>query len=307
MRATNHDRSCNTRDEGGSIHAPLHGTAGKRAGQRMTAHAPSGGTPKDWDADIYHRVSDPQLTWGLELLESVPLRAGETVIDAGCGSGRVTAALLARLSDIRVIAVDVSPSMIQAARTTLGAHATRAACVQADATALPFSSAAEVVFSSATFHWIRDHPALFASIRGALKVGGHLAAQYGGGPNLRRFRERCAQLVGQPPFAAVFADWAEPWRFSTPEETAALLRQGGFVDIHCDLFPRPVIHPDAGRYRQFIEHVICGPYLERLPDSDLRERFLWTLTTTAASDDPPFALDYWRLNVFARKPAHARP
>ena len=66
-------------------------------------------TPRDWDAATYDRVSDVQVEWAREVLDRLPLRGDETVLDAGCGSGRVTAMLLERLPNGHVVAVDGAP------------------------------------------------------------------------------------------------------------------------------------------------------------------------------------------------------
>ena len=58
--------------------------------------------PREWDAETYDAVSDPQYEWGIEVLERLELRGDETVLDAGCGSGRVTAELVERLPEGRV-------------------------------------------------------------------------------------------------------------------------------------------------------------------------------------------------------------
>ena len=75
--------------------------------------------PVDWDAATYHRVADNQEEWGREVLDRLELKGDETVLDAGCGSGRVTRLLLERLPEGRVIGVDAAPSMIEEARANL--------------------------------------------------------------------------------------------------------------------------------------------------------------------------------------------
>lgn len=72
--------------------------------------------PGDWNATKYDRVADPQTRWGAEVLERLPLAGDETVLDAGCGTGRVTELLLARLPRGRVVALDFSSAMLAQAR-----------------------------------------------------------------------------------------------------------------------------------------------------------------------------------------------
>ena len=255
----------------------------------------------DWDARSYHAVSDPQFSWGLRVLERLELSGSETVLDVGCGSGRLTARLVARVPRGGVVALDVSESMLAAARETLADERLPVALVRADATRLPFAGALDAVFSTATFHWVLDHDALFASIFSALRPGGRLVAQCGGGPNLARARERAGALMRAAEFAPWFADWRSPWKYATAEETTARLRAAGFVEVSADLESAPATFPDVVAFRAFTTTVILRPYLARLPE-ERRAAFVHAFAELAARDDPPLTLDYWRLNISARRP-----
>src|SRR5215218_10706344 len=127
------------------------------------------GPHRDWDGATYDRIADPMTRWGTGVLERLPLAGDETVLDAGCGSGRVTERLLERLPRGRVIAADASESMIEKAREKLG---DRVDYLVADLTELELSEPVDVVFSTATFHWISDHDRLFARLHAALVPGG---------------------------------------------------------------------------------------------------------------------------------------
>jgi len=74
---------------------------------------------RDWDGAAYDRISAPQEALGRAVLSRMRLRGDETVLDAGCGSGRVTEALIERLPQGRAIAVDASPSMVEQAQQRL--------------------------------------------------------------------------------------------------------------------------------------------------------------------------------------------
>ena len=258
---------------------------------------------REWNAGVYHRVSNPHLEWGLPVLDRLPLAGDETVLDIGCGTGRLTEKLLDRLPRGHAIGVDVSTNMLTVARDYLRPKFTsRIQFVFADAAALPFNARADAAFSTATFHWVLDHPRLFRSIYTALGPGGRLVAQCGGGPNLARVKDRCRAILAEPPFAAYFSGWAEPWEYADAETTERRLAAAGFVDVHTRVEPAPVVQPDGAAYKEFVTTVICRPYLAQLPDAALRDRFIDELTRRAASTDPPFELDYWRLNIDAVKP-----
>jgi len=257
----------------------------------------------EWNATSYHKVSGPQTGWGQKVLARLNLRGDERAIDAGCGSGRLTTALTERLPHGRLVAIDRSRNMLVTARANLRpVFGSRVAFVQVSLPDLPFNNAADLVFSTATFHWVRDHAALFAGILGALRRGGRLHAQCGGGPNLARAHELAERVMHAPPFATYFTDWPGPWEFADAEVTAARLGAAGFVDIETSLEETPTTLATEADYREFVTTVIYHPHLERLPSASLKQAFIDRVTGLSAADDPPFTLDYWRLNMAARKP-----
>jgi trans-aconitate 2-methyltransferase len=257
---------------------------------------------REWNAETYHRVSNPQFDWGTVVLARLPLDGGECVLDVGCGTGRLTEQLLARLPHGRVIGIDQSSNMVSVAREYLKRHGDRLQLLVADAAALPIREEADAVFSTATFHWVLDHPRLFRSLHDALKPGGRLVAQCGGARNLARIRHRTDGLRRDAQFALHFTKWSEPWEFADAETTARRLAEAGFEEIQTSVEPSPVVFPDAETFRTFVTNVICRPHLARLHDAATKNAFIDQLTQLAANDDPPFELDYWRLNLSARRP-----
>jgi SAM-dependent methyltransferase len=261
----------------------------------------------DWDAGAYHRLSEPQLAWGRDVLARLELRGDETAADVGCGTGRLTAQLQDRLPRGRVIAVDSSDAMLDQARAYLREEGgTRlkprtTTLVRADAAALPFSRALDLVFSTATFHWVNDHDRLFASVYRALRPGGRLVAQCGGGPNLRRLLERADALMHRPDFAPHFAGWRAPWNFADADTTRRRLETAGFVGVVTALYPAPVSFDTSETYRAFLKTVCVRHHVARLPP-ELQGAFTAQLSAEAVRDDPPLTLDYWRLDMTASVP-----
>jgi trans-aconitate 2-methyltransferase len=238
------------------------------------------------------------------VLDRLPLRGDETAIDAGCGTGRLTELLLERLPAGGVLAIDRSANMLAQAEAHLRPRfGDRVRFLQADLGALDLAETADAVFSTATFHWLPDHGNLFASLYRALRPGGRLVAQCGGGPNIARLRTRMAPLMEREDFAPFFAGWPGPWTFASAAETADRLHAAGFVDVAADVIPTPTTLPDAARYCEFLTTVVLGTHLDRLPDQAHREHFLSPLVEAAAADDPPYTLDYWRLNLQGRRPS----
>jgi len=261
--------------------------AGEPASQSRAARL-----ARDWDAATYDRVSDPQLAWAREQLERLRLRGDEVVLDAGCGSGRVTALLAELVPRGRVYGVDAAPSMAEHAGTALG---DRAIVLCQDLVELDLPEPVDAIFSNATFHWIHDHAALFAALHRTLKPGGQLVAQCGGRGNIDAFRTLADAIAGEEPFAPHFAGWQRPWNYATDTETRERLERAGFVDVRTWLEPKSVTPEDA---RSFIQTVCLVRHLDPLPD-ELRGPFVERVLARAGD---PLVLDYVRLNMTARRP-----
>lgn len=266
----------------------------------------AGGPPTEWDAASYHRLSAPQFSWGRRVLERLSLNGDEAVMDAGCGTGRLTAGLLERLPRGRVAAVDLSQNMLEEARSHLSPRfGGRVEFVRADLASLPFDKAFDGVFSTAAFHWVPDHPRLFRSLYECLKPGGWLVAQCGGGPNIARLMRRASVLMASEPYAAYFSGWKDTKVFADEMTTAGRLCAAGFTDVETGLEPAPATLSGADEFREFLTTVNMHAHLARLPEGSLRRRFVEELTEQAAQDDPPYTLDYCRLNISACRPGAA--
>jgi len=245
---------------------------------------------RDWDAGTYHRVAGPQEEWGREVIERLPLRGDETVLDAGCGSGRVTRLLVERLPRGRVIAVDGAPSMVARARETLGPEVT---VLQTDLLDLQLDDPVDAVFSTAVFHHIPDHDRLFERMRGVLRGGGRLVVQCGGEGNATRFRAHANAVAEREPYARYLRGMGSPWYFASPQDTEERLRAVGFDELRCWLEPRPARPADPAG---FLRTVLLNYHVERLP-AKLVDPFVADVQRAAGV---PLEVDYVRLNIDAR-------
>jgi trans-aconitate 2-methyltransferase len=246
--------------------------------------------PRDWNAASYERMAAPLEAMGRDVLDRLDLRGDERVLDAGCGTGRVTAALLARLPHGEVVAVDGSPAMVEEARRRLGDSADVRVV---DLLELDLDRPVDAILSTATFHWIKDHDRLFERLLHALAPGGRLAAQCGGAGNVAEL-DRAAKLVGaREPYAHALDGWAGPWNFASPQETAERLRRLGWVDVWT--WSHDVrVEPDDPR--EYLGTVALGSHSERL-EPELREPFV----DAVIAELPEPVVDYVRLNILARR------
>ena len=243
---------------------------------------------REWDAATYDRVADPMTRWGSIVLDRLPLAGDERVLDAGCGTGRVTEALAERLPDGHVIALDGSAAMVDAARERLARFGARVSYLVADLGApIPLAEPVDAVFSTATFHWVPDHDALFANLAAVLRHGGHLVAQCGGVGNIANV-QRALATVGD--------GWSGAVHFETPLATTARLDAAGFVDIECWLTDEPTRFEAGQPFETYLRTVVLGAHLERLPAAD-HDRFVRAVAD--AVGEP--LIEYVRLNIVARR------
>jgi trans-aconitate 2-methyltransferase len=261
------------------------------------------GSNRDWDARTYHQVAAPHASWGASVLDRLKLQGDEVVLDAGCGSGRITATLVEKLPRGRVIAADLSASMLAEARTTLAPFGDRVTFVETDLLQIEqaLDEPVDAIFSTATFHWIADHAALFRGLIAVLAPGGQLVAQCGGGANLQRFMHTADQVARRAPFRDALGGQAL-WRHQYGAlETEQRLKEAGFVDVVVWLEESPQRFDDAAAMTAFARTVVLSRHVAALPDAE-RDPFVSAVVEAVHDAEGDYALDYVRLNMDARKP-----
>jgi trans-aconitate 2-methyltransferase len=249
---------------------------------------------RDWDAATYDRIADPMTRWGAAVLDRLPLVGNERVLDAGCGSGRVTEELLERLPAGVVVALDGSSSMIAEARRRLERFGDRVEYVVADlGLPLPIAEPVDVILSTATFHWVPDHDALFRNLAAVIRPGGRLVAQCGGVGNIASIRA----ILG-----SIGDGWLGPAHFETAEDTRDRLEAAGFVEVRTWLNPEPTPLEPGEPLETYLATVVLGAHLEQIAPAD-RAPFVHEVASRMARPE----IDYVRLNIMATAPESSHP
>jgi trans-aconitate 2-methyltransferase len=252
-----------------------------------------------WDGREYDRVSAPMEALALGVLARLELEGDETVLDAGCGSGRVTETIAERVPRGSVIALDASASMVAAARARLARYLGGAGpggapvqVVQGDLLELELPQPVDAVFSTATFHWIADHERLFERLHAALRPGGRLVAQCGGEGNITQLRGKALEVTMREPYREHFDDFEPPWNYAGAEVTRERLLAAGFQSADCWLEKAP---KEPEYPREFLSEITLGPHVQHLPE-ELRESFIDEVLLVVGE---PVVVDYVRLNIDA--------
>lgn len=244
--------------------------------------------PREWDAATYDRLPLPHLRWGANAIARLELTGDERVLDAGCGTGRVTEGLLERLPRGCVVALDGSQAMLDQLRVRLAPVMDRVELVYADLTQpLPLREPVDAILSIATLHWLPDHATVFKNLAAVLRPGGQFVAECGGTGNAATVRDA---------LHALGLERVGIWNFPGPQETQTLLEAAGFVDVRTWLTPDPASLAPGEELETYLSTVVLGAHLDTIPAEERQD-----VVRAVAERLPRPEVDYVRLNMVARK------
>jgi trans-aconitate methyltransferase len=245
-----------------------------------------------WNAQGYAREGRFVADLARDLVADLAPRAGERILDVGCGDGELTAAIAA--SGARVVGVDSSAAMVEAARARgLEAHAVAAE-------ELAYESEFDAVFSNAALHWVRDQDRALAALARALRPGGRLVAEMGGHGNIASISVALSAVMERHGL-----DDRERGTnyFPTPAAYGRRLEQAGFAVESIRLIPRPT--PLPGGMRAWLELFRRG-VLDAVPPAQreaVLEDTVRLLAPVLRDEQGNWVADYVRLRFRARRPA----
>ena len=262
----------------------------------------------NWDAQTYDNIAKEIESWGLEILEYKRWNGDEIIIDAGCGSGKLTNNLSNKVPSGRVFAVDIDPAMIALAKEKLS-DIHNVQLIQENILEIEPKEKVDVIFSNAVLHWISNHRKVFEHFWKLLKPNGQLLIQCGGHENLTKSIEVFDKIRKSEKFFKYFCDNTEKeicnnsWYFAKKEDTEILLKNIGFTNIHVFLENKIVKFNNKEEYSLYIRTIVLRPYLEFLPDEELKDIFIKSITHEIETNvkDLEWKLDYVRLNIIANK------
>ncbi len=245
---------------------------------------------QSWQADRYARHAHFVPALGQPVLDLLEPRAGERILDLGCGDGVLTEKIVA--AGAAVVGVDAAADMIAAAQKRgLDARVV-------DGARLGFKGEFDAVFSNAALHWMKDDPdAVIAGVARALKPGGRFAGEMGGHGCVAAIT---VALIAVLERHGAGGESAVPWYFPTADDYRARLARGGFSVEYIELIPRPTPLPTdmAGWLDTFAE-----PFLRRLPAekrAGARDEVVAMLRPVLCDEAGRWTGDYIRLRFLAR-------
>lgn len=229
--------------------------------------------PYEWNPAEYTRHSEPQARAAVELLARADLKPDDIVLDLGCGDGRHSASLAARVPQGRVLGVDLSEEMIRYASAQFAQRDyPNLRFAIGDASALTFDREFSVVFSNLALHWVRDHTPVLQGVARALRPDGRFYMQMSARGTYAALLAACEKVIQASPWRTCFANFKLDFAPHDADEYRALLEQSGFVVNEVGMIERDVVYPDRRSFVAFWRNV-AHPYIARLAPEQ-REAFL---------------------------------
>ncbi len=226
-----------------------------------------------WDAEEYAKHSSAQQIWARELIAKLQLRGNESLLDIGCGDGKITAEIAAQLPEGNVLGVDSSPDMIALARKHFPRDSYPNLSFElADASHLCFKKQFDIVFSNAALHWIKDHKPVLSGIQKSLKAEGRIFLQMGGKGNAEAITSLVDGIIGEKEWCAFFADFSFPYGFYTPEEYIQWLEEAGLHPKRVELIPKDMSYENKDGLAGWLRTTWI-PYTDCVP-AHLRKKFI---------------------------------
>ena len=226
-----------------------------------------------WDASDYAKHSSNQYDWAMELIPKLKLKGDETLLDIGCGDGKITAILSSYLPHGQVVGVDSSEEMTTLARQSFPhCHYPNLSFLRMDARELTFREEFDVAFSNAALHWIIDHQAVLSGVTESLDKGGQLLFQMAGKGNAQEILTVLEELISEKDCKSYFKNFSFPYGFYGPEEYRVWLQEAGLKAERIELFPKDMKFQGKEGLAGWIRTTWL-PFTERVP-AQLRDTFI---------------------------------
>lgn len=241
-----------------------------------------------WNATEYAKHSSNQYEWAKELIPKLELKGTESLIDIGCGDGKITQLLSTYLPHGQAVGVDNSENMIASARKSFPhCHYPNLTFLKMDARELTFREQFDVAFSNSTLHWIIDHQTVLAGVHDSLDKKGKLLFQMAGRGNAQDILAVMKEYISEEDCKPHFKNFTFPYGFYGPEDYIPWLNQAGFKPETIELIPKDMKFNGKEGLAGWIRTTWL-PFTERLPD-EFRESFINEIAERYIEAYPPDA------------------
>jgi trans-aconitate 2-methyltransferase len=240
----------------------------------------------EWNPADYAEHSSAQYKWGKELLDLLNLNGNESLLDIGCGDGKITELISKKLSRGNVLGIDSSKDMIRFAKQKYSNDKfSNLAFQTADACNFLFENEFDVIYSNAALHWVEDQLCVLKNSYDNLKNSGRILFQMGGKGNLDEMFEIISATLLNKKWKAYFEGFEFPYYFYSDIEYSDFLKIANFKTDKIELIPRIMSHDNVNGLAGWIR-TTWHPFLNRVPHN-LRVDFINDIVNDFLENFPP--------------------
>lgn len=254
-----------------------------------------------WDSEKYDSVKAPQIDAGRELIAMAQVRDIDSILDIGCGTGKLTVELSNLASKGFVVGIDSSEEMLEKARK-VSADKGNINFIQIDAQSIDFTERFNLAFSNSVFQWIKEQQQVMELVYRSLKNGGRIAFQLPANKFCREFFDYINDSIALPELEKYYTNWVSPWYFPTKEEYVSLLKSAGFSRIEVLYKDYRLVFENVNEVLDWWASAGLRPYLELL-DEKAKEYFKYAFAMSFENNrtENGIEFNFRRLFAFAEK------
>lgn len=255
----------------------------------------------EFDGRKYEKASAHQKEWGLKIISELGLRGNEHVLDLGCGDGSLTAEIAGKLPEGKVVGIDASKGMIDAAIPKAAGNLT---FILMDINDLAYIDEFDIIYSNAALHWVKDHKRLLENVYRALHAGGRIRFNFAGDGNCSFFFKVIREAMALDDFGKYFSGFEWPWYMPCIDDYYKLIKNSGFSRSRVREENADRYFPDEDAMIRWIDQPSLVPFLAHVSENKkdaFREFVIRRMTQETKQEDGRCFETFRRINVTATK------
>ncbi len=255
----------------------------------------------EFDGKKYKMASIHQKEWGNTLISELKLKGDERILDLGCGDGVLTEQLSLAVPNGKVLGIDASMGMIEAAKDIIKNNIE---FQQMDINEIAYKNEFDIIFSNAALHWIKDHKRLLDNAYQALKFQGILLWDFGGSGNCANFIDVIQEKIRNSKFKEYFRTFEWPWFMPSKSQYEELISSIGFSDFTITEVNRDRYFSNAEEMIKWIDQPCIVPFLKCIPDNkktSFRDEIISEMMRKTRQPNGTYFETFRRLKIYAQK------
>ncbi|HOK39420.1 MAG TPA: methyltransferase domain-containing protein [bacterium] len=251
-----------------------------------------------WNPELYQNNSAAQYNWANAILNTYNFKGNETVLDIGCGDGKITYLISQKLFNGEIIGIDLSKEMVEFAQKKYS-NQKNLKFKKLNVLRMRYKNKFDLIFSNACIHWIKNHSLLLKKIKDALKNNGKILLSFGGRGNAEQVIKIINKIIKIKKWKSYFTNFKFPWFFPSDNYWQTILLKNNFKINRIELVPKLMSFNNENEFIGWLK-TTWMPYIERIPEK-LQNFFISEITNKFLKENIGLDIKMMRLEIYAEK------